>query len=184
MKRRVVLALLLVASTSSVAMAAEGLGLFVGANHFIVGDQPNTFGVNEDGLVGGLLIPVHLSGAPLFVKIKAVYHGADYVSPSGSQYDSYMHASNSFLVGVKTWRGRTYSAQVLLGPGIQNESAYAKWGVGVSAAEIFVEASLLCTRDLRRSKLGLIASLEQGLTSEDDLLVANQRAYLAVLALF
>lgn len=184
MRMFLLIAMLLLMSLPAAAVAADRLGVFVGVNYMVFGGHMNEYNVAASGAVGGLLIPVHVSRAPLFVKIKAVYHRADYVSGTGAVYDEYMHASNSFLVGAKTWRGRKCVAQLLLGPGIQNESAYAKWGAGVASAEIFVDVSLRLTRNFRSSALGAIASFEHGFTSDYERLASNQRVFLAALALF
>jgi hypothetical protein len=166
------------------AETSDRLGVFVGGSHLVTSGEANTYRVKPNGVTGGFLIPVHLTSTPLFVKLKVLYHGADFASGVPDAYTSYIHASNSILVGVKTWRHGEYSAQVLLGPGILNESAYSQWGAGVSAAEVFGEISVIAAKRVANQNIGVLATFERGITSEHLHLVADRRLQLALVAIF
>jgi len=183
--KAIILTILLVASANvAVAQANENLGVFVGWSHLITQNEVNAHDVEPNGISGGLLVPVHLSKVPLFVKIKVIYHSANYESGYSDPYGSYIQVSNSFLAGIKSWRSGEYSAQVLLGAGIQNESIYSKWGEGVAAAEVFGEFSVIVAKHVGGHRLGVLASFEQGLNSKDIHLVTDRRFQLAIVSIF
>ena len=183
--RKCLLALLILAvGQTTFAREQERLGIFVGASHFITQGEANTYDVSPNGVTGGLLVPVHLSEVPIFVKLKVVYHVADYTGWPNRSYDSYIQASNAFLAGVKAWRGHQYSVQVLLGPGIHNESVYSEWGAGVSSAELFADLSVIVSKHQGNRRIGALLSFERGWTSNDTHLVTDRRLQAAVIAVF
>jgi hypothetical protein len=181
----VVLALILVCllQTGSVR-GQDRLGAFVGGSHFVTGDRENPYNVTPNGLAAGLLVPIHLLKSPIFLKLKVVYHGAEYSRYlSQDPYDAYIHASNSLLFGVKSVHGGGLNLKLLVGPGIHNESIYSKWAEGVSAAEVYGEVTILGLTHLKRLQYGGMLSYEHGLTGNANRLVSNRRLQLAFVML-
>lgn len=184
MKRCLFVILLLMTGNATISLASERLGVFTGVSHFVTQGENDFYNVSPNGVTGGILLPVRLSRVPLFVKVKVLYHGADYHAGLNRSYDSYIHASNAFLAGVKTWRGQNYSVQVLLGPGIHNESIYSEWNTGVASAEVFGEISVIVAKNVGSKRIGALLSIERGFTSDDSHLVTDRRLQLGVVTVF
>jgi len=167
-----------------VAVSGESLGVFLGSSHMYIGDSSNTYEVEADGICGGLLVPVHLVSFPLYLKVKALYHGADYTAWNGDVYEGYVQVSNSAVFTLDVVGNSSWSVQGGGGIGIQNESAYSQWGEGVSAAEVFAEVSAVITHSSSWCRFGLMVTYEHGFNSEDVLLVTEDRAQVAVVSFF
>jgi hypothetical protein len=182
--RTAVVFMVLVFVFPCVVVAGESLGVFFGLSHMYIGGNSNTYEVEADGICGGLLVPVHLVSFPLYLKVKALYHGAEYTAWNGDVYEGYVQVSNSVVFAVDVVANSNWSLQGGGGIGIQNESAYSQWGEGVSAAEVFAEVSAVITRSASWCRYGLMVAYEHGFNSEDVLLVTEDRAQVAAVSFF
>ncbi len=182
--RTSVIAILILAVAPCVTSADDGIGAFVGLSSFSVQNRSNTYEVAPNGVCGGFLVPVRPRSLPLYLKVRALFHKADFTPLNGDTYHRYMQVSNSLVLAVSLLQNCCWSIQGGFGGGIQNESAYSRWGVGVSAAEVFVEASVTATRSLGGTKLGLMFVYEHGFNDEDVFLVSEDRIQIALVSFF
>lgn len=182
--RPIVIAILALIVTPCTALGDDSIGASIGLSSFAVHNRSNTYQVDPNGVCAGFLVPVRPRSLPLYLKVRALYHKADFTPWNGETYDRYIQVSNSLLFVLPVVQAENWSIQGGAGGGIQNESAYSKWGVGVSAAGLFVEASAIVTRTLRGSRLGVMVVYEHGFNSEDVFLVSEDRVQVTLVSFF
>jgi len=150
--------ILLICGTSLLAMEEIG-SLSIGI-HNAIGNNASHKEINSRGPAFGILIPVQLPTIPTHVKIKIAFHDIDDTNDNLPDA-SYLHVTNEFLFGYKSWQQNNISLLPQIGIGVSGERYKIEKGVGGSHFDIFVDLSLRLDFELPHFQLGAMFNFER-----------------------
>ncbi len=186
--RKVVLVLLFVVS---IGMAQDIGGIFLGTNHYLPRNEHNFYNVSKTGTAFGFILPVNISKATIYFKMRGTYHSVDFKGYWGLYYQSldmyepqYMiSASNEILVGKTFKTSPAISFVPQFGIGIIEEALLSEWPDGYNTAMVYMDLSLLTIYDYSFFDLGLMLNVEHDFLGDGDGFVSDMRMNVALVIL-
>lgn len=145
---------------SPLLLALEEIGsLSIGINKAL-GSNSSYPEINSSGPAFGIVVPVRFPNIPTHLKIKIAFHAIDdtnYNLPDAS----YLHVTNEFLFGYKSWQRQQFTFLPQIGIGASGERYKIEKGVGGSHFDIFVDLSLRLDYQLSKFCIGAMLNFER-----------------------